>query len=163
MARHESDREDLMREATALRQRVEFQVPHEADLITAGFRDNGCFSIYVGPDPVFHFDKDSRLRRAFAAGQLYRTQGTTLARLTRVREPNRTDLLRHDLSAEELREFLQTSRCRLAELIDAIDNKRFTVVAQIPADGDVVANAVAAVRRFMQTDDCLAPRIAGKR
>jgi hypothetical protein len=74
MSRNESDREDLMAEATALRRRVQLQVPGEALSIIAGFRDEGRVSIYFGPDPVYHFDEQGRLRRAFVAGRLYRTQ-----------------------------------------------------------------------------------------
>ena len=116
MAQNESDREDLMAEATALRRRVELQVPSETEHTIAGFRDDGRFSLYFGPDPVYHFDGEGGLRRAYLDGKLYRTQGTTLARLTRNRTEQATLLRRNDLSELELQEFLHAMRCRLQNL-----------------------------------------------
>ena len=81
MARNESDREDLMREAVALVRRVECETGNENDSVISGFRKCGSLSLYFGPDPVYHFDDSARLRRAFGEGFLYRTQGTTLARI----------------------------------------------------------------------------------
>ena len=69
MARNEADREDLMREAVALTERVELFVPGFEELITIGFRSNGAMSIFVGQDPVYQFDPSGRLRRAFADRQ----------------------------------------------------------------------------------------------
>ncbi|MDA1017654.1 MAG: hypothetical protein O3A00_24745 [Planctomycetota bacterium] len=105
MAKSESDREDLMREATALVERIEFRISDEAQPIVAGFRRDGRFSIYFDADLVYHFDEQHRLRRAFVDGDLYRTQGTTLARLRRERTQSQTVLRSHDLSADELADF----------------------------------------------------------
>jgi hypothetical protein len=87
MARTEADREDLMAEAVALVRRVELALPGQDEPLVCGFRRDGSFSVYVGQDPVFHFDSRLRLRRAYRGGKLYRTQGDTLAELTRVRRP----------------------------------------------------------------------------
>src|SRR5262245_3342321 len=106
MSRHESDREDLMAEATALRERIALQLGGETEHVVLGFRDNGGWSLYFGSDPVFHFDAAGGLRRAFVDGELYRSQGTTLARLTRTRTDREVQLVRHDLSQGELEEFL---------------------------------------------------------
>src|SRR5438045_2175540 len=105
MARHEADREDLMAEAIALRERVELALPGEAEHTIAGFRDNGRFSLYFGTDPVFHLDADGALRRAFVGGDLYRSQAHTLARLTRQRTGGAVNLVRHDLDASQLEMF----------------------------------------------------------
>src|SRR5262249_43315964 len=105
IAQHEADRDDVMAQATALRQRGGLRVRGETELIVAGFRDDGRFSIYFGPDPVFHFDADGALRRAFVAGDLYRSQKQTLARLTRTRSDSMVRLIRHDLDAAELAAF----------------------------------------------------------
>src|SRR5262245_19900425 len=106
MSRHEADREDLMAEATALARRVKLSVPGEVERVVAGFRATGRLSIYFGGEPVYHFDAEGRLRRAFVNGLLYRTQGTTLARLRRERSAEVTELRRRDLSPTELRQFL---------------------------------------------------------
>ncbi|MEZ6044739.1 MAG: hypothetical protein R3C11_03990 [Planctomycetaceae bacterium] len=45
----------------------------------------GAAFLYLGPDPVYHFDAAGRLKRAYVEGLLYRTQESTLARLERLR------------------------------------------------------------------------------
>lgn len=116
MARHEADREDLIREATALKNRVEWQIPGESELVFTGVRPGGHLSVYIGPDPVYQFSPDGGLRRAYVDGFLYRTQGTTLAKLHRERSPQQTVLLRSDLTEDELSEFLNTMDQRLNRL-----------------------------------------------
>jgi hypothetical protein len=113
MARQESDREDLMREATALVRRVELDVPGEPEPVVCGFHADGRLSVYFGSDPVYHFDPEGRLRRAFVDGHLFRTQGTTLACLTRVRTHAVTELRRRDLNPEELAAFFREMRGRI--------------------------------------------------
>lgn len=139
MARHETDREDLLVEATALRERVELAVPGEAEPVVAGFRDNGWFSVYFGADPVYHFDKEGRLRRAFVGGNLYRSQARTLARLTRTRTDSATTLIRHDLDAAELDDFLSAMQYRLDRLIAALEQHAVQVVRQVPAEEDLLS------------------------
>ena len=97
MARQESDRDDLMGEATALVRRAEWKPLSGVEAVVTGFRRDGSMSLYFGADPVYHFDETGRLKRAFLAGRLYRTQGTTLAELTRRREKTETHLIRRDL------------------------------------------------------------------
>ena len=63
MARHETDREDLMREATALERRCELQVPGMSQTVIAGLRADSRLSIYFGAHSVYHFDDALRLRR----------------------------------------------------------------------------------------------------
>lgn len=106
MARTESDREDMIREATAMRNRIEWQLPDKPEPVFAGVRSDGSLAIYFGADPVFQFTASGGLRRAYSDGFLYRTQGTTLARLKRDRSAESTVLLRTDLTPSELAAFL---------------------------------------------------------
>ena len=160
MARHESDREDLMREATALVRRVELEVPGEPEPVVCGFRADGRLSIYFGGDPVYHFDADGRLRRAFAAGHLFRTQGTTLARLTRVRQPAHTELQRHDLHPDELALFLHSAHSRLKSLATAIRRSEFDVVRCVPdPDGRMLDDLRSKLAPIVESQVRLAPRI----
>ena len=64
MARHEQDRDDLLREVTALVQRVEIRLADNSDSIVIGSRRDGSGSMFVGSDPVFQFNKQNGLRRA---------------------------------------------------------------------------------------------------
>jgi hypothetical protein len=146
MARHESDREDLIAEATALKERVEFQVPDSLEPIVAGFHGDGRLSIYFGPDPVYHFDPEGRLRRAFVDGNLYRSRGDTLSRLTRERAVTTTSLLRHDLSPEELSTFLSAMGDRIQGLEQAFDRQAVVVIRQVPAESDVIGRVRQALR-----------------
>lgn len=98
MARAESDREDLFAEATAFVRRAELTVRGIGEPIVFGSKRDGAWSIYFGTDPVFHFDPGGRLKRAFAGGRLYRTQGDTLAELTREQTAGETILRRRDLT-----------------------------------------------------------------
>ena len=82
MARHAADREDLMRDATALVFRAEWTTPQWPDVI-GGLRDSGAASWYFHQDWVWHFDSSSRIRRAFCDGVLYKAEHGALVRLKR--------------------------------------------------------------------------------
>ncbi len=164
MARQESDREDLMAEATALRPRIELTRRRDPVRVVAGRRAGGGWSVYFGADPVFHFDDEGRLRRAYVEDNLYRTQGTTLAELTRMRTENETRLQRRDLSATERNDFLTRMRHDINGLNEDLQAGDLTVlrcVADVPSS--VVLDEL---RRFLQrvinVGTLLAPRISGK-
>src|SRR5262245_2457169 len=107
MARQESEREDLLREATALVERIELAPRSAAGSATAhviaGFRRDGGLSIFFGDDPVYQFNAAGELRRAYCEGKLVKAVGGRLANLSRLRTVGEVQLVRHDLSdAEEL-------------------------------------------------------------
>lgn len=163
MARIESDREDLMREATAYGRRAECRLPGDDEVVFAGLRATGACSVYFGADPVYHLDDESRLRRAFVDGDLYRTQGTTLARLRRHRTESATELRRVDLDEDSLTTFLAKMHERLGMLATAIETEAVDRLAAIPADDDPWPDVAAAIRRLLQLERPLAPLIAGRR
>lgn len=163
MARQESDREDLMKEAIALVRRAEFRIAGIADTCVAGFRSNNAFSIYFGPDPTFHFDQTGRLRRAFVEDRIYRTQGNTLARLIRVHTSQQTELQRFDLPAGELADFLDQTQRRLQTLHAALLRRDVTIIAQIPSENDFLPQLAATLQTILAGPLELAPAIKGKR
>lgn len=163
MARIESDREDLIAEATGLIRRAEWRVPFQSDLVVAGFKRNGGWSIYWGADPVYQFDADGRLRRAFAHGSLWRTQGTTLARLQRERTETESSLIRQDLAEGELTTFLAEVHQHLATLLNSLDCDTAQLLRQVPGDADVTAELKAALRSVINHEIALAPAIPGKK
>lgn len=142
MARHEADREDLIREATALRERVEMRISGESEPVVAGFRDDGRLSLYFGADPAFHFDAGGRLRRAYVDGDLYRSQGTTLSRLHRERSADETVLARRDLDREALQVFLDALRSRILALLSALESQQIEVLREVPDKANVVARLI---------------------
>ena len=163
MTHQESDREELIRDATALLRRIELQLPGEEQPVVAGFRRQGEASIYFAQDPVFHFDKQGRLRRAFDSGDLYRTQGTTLARLRRVRSTDTTQLVRTDLTHAEAEEFLERMDERISRLQAAIAAGQANVVQRVPVeDEQILADLAAMLARIMNLDERLGPPFAGK-
>jgi len=159
MAVHESDREDLMREATALRRRCEILVPGEEEPIIAGFRDDDRVSLFFGPDPAFHFDENGRLRRSYCDGRLFRTQGQTLARLTRNRSEGKSELLRHDLSAEELERFVTHMDERLSGLLIQLESGTYELKQQIPAAHSFIPQLIVALKTILAAEPRLASAI----
>jgi hypothetical protein len=162
MSRQEADREDLIAEATALVERGEFAGPGFSEPITVGRRRSGGWSIYFGGDPCYHLDAEGRLRRAFAGGKLYRTQGQTLAELVRVRTADATELRRRDLSREELARFLSDFRSRLERLRSAIRDESLTCRRCMPPDCPMGELLSAALDELLASPLRLAPSIAAR-
>lgn len=163
MARIESDREDLIAEATGLVRRAEWRVPDRPDFVVAGIKRSGAWSIYFGADLVYQFDVDGRLRRAFAHGFLWRTQGTTLARLQRERTEAESTLNRHDLTEAELTTFLAEVRQQLEALLNSFDCEIAQLMRQVPDDANVTTEIQAALRLVTSHPISLAPPILGKK
>jgi hypothetical protein len=163
MARVESDREDLMAEVIALVRRIELQVPGQDQPVIVGFRANGWLSIYFGPDPMYQFDQQGRLRRAFVGGLLYRTQGSTLAQLRRQRTDVETTLLRRDLTEVELVEFQSVMLRGISSLHGELVDRKVVLLRQVPAEDDPLIDDLAArLDRVLKSPEFLAPPIPGK-
>lgn len=167
MARHESDREDLFAEAAALVRRAELAGAGVYELIVAGFKRDGSFSVYFGGDPVYHFDAEFRLKRAFRAGKLYRTQGDTLAELVRERTATATLLRRRDLASAECETLLFEMQGLLRALSAQINEGQLRIVRHFPHDdaGFVteLASALETAAGNESASASLAPRFRGKR
>lgn len=159
MARHEEDREDLIREATALNPRVEWQVAGEPGIVFAGLKRNGALSIYFEQDPVYQFDPAGRLRRAFVGNYLYRSDGHSLARLHRERTDAETTLVRYDLTTEELAAFQQQMRDRLLTLQQRLQNGETTELRRVTeADlPDFARLLTTAIERASEIAPAIAP------
>jgi hypothetical protein len=141
MARQEQDREDLLRDATALVERVELRVAGYEVPVVVGFRRDGCASIYIGQDPAYHFNTAGELRRAFVDGRLYKAERGRLASLVRQRTDSEVQLLRSDLTDIEAANFCKAMRAHCAKLGQPIAIGEFTLVGQVPDDIDVAARA----------------------
>jgi KaiC/GvpD/RAD55 family RecA-like ATPase len=140
MARQESDREDLLREATALVERIELAPPgaSEADHIVAGFRREGALSIYFGADPAYHFNPAGELRRAFIDGLLYKAQDGRLVSLERVRTEEEVQLVSRQISVDQQRLVLDHMTQQLAQLDRQIEATELRVIGQVPEEADVL-------------------------
>jgi hypothetical protein len=149
MALEESPREDLLREATALVERVEL-VPGGADAsapsdavldsaIVAGFRANGALSIFFSDDEVYHFNAASELRRAYVDGHLFKASSGELVELTRVRTAEQVELRSRKLSATEQDAFVRRMKSRLAVLTANLAADKLEAHRQVPPEVDVLA------------------------
>lgn len=137
MARIEADREDLFEEFRAATHKWELRVAGIAAHTVLGVRKDGRISFYFGGDPCYHFSSNHELQRAFAEGWLYRSQGTTLARLHRERTPDATSLIRHDLSQAELNQFLETMRAHLSQLQTALGHDGVQLIRAEPENASL--------------------------
>ena len=140
MAREESSREELLREATALVERVEL-IPNVAisdGHIVAGFRRNGALSVFFGEDPVYQFNAAGELRRAYTNGKLLKADRGRLAALQRVRTQNQVQLVRHDLNETDMTDFQTQMANHLQGFAELINTNAFEVAGQVPPDADVV-------------------------
>lgn len=138
MARQEQDREDLLREATALVERIELAIAGESDSVVAGFRRDGCGSVYFGGDAAFHFNTQHQLRRAFEGGLLYKADRGRIVQLRRQRTDREVQLLRRELSPEETARFLDTMNARLKQLRQAAAGGEYEVLGQVPPDAAIL-------------------------
>ena len=138
---HEGQREDLIRTATALVERVELAIDGFPDLLVIGFRRDGAASLFVGEDPVYQFNARGELRRAFQAGKLVKAESGRLVELTRQRADNRVDMLRQELTDLQQDQFLSQLRQTLDKLHRALQQNQYRVTGQVPADQDVVRQA----------------------
>jgi hypothetical protein len=164
MARIEADREDLIREATALVDRLELDVDGFDDVVTAGFRRNGALSLFFGQDLVYQFDPEGRLRRAFIAGTLYRSQHSTLAQLTRCRTSDETILQRSDLTHIQLADFHDRMKKTLSDLSEQLTSGSVVVRRSVTSTQDTLQRLKDAVRQVLDpVADWLSPQIRLRR
>lgn len=165
MARRETDREDLLRDATALVERIEL-ARHNArpsEHVTAGFRAGGEASIFFGADPVYQFDASGQLRRAFCDALLFKAVRGRLVSLRRVRRQDEVQLLRHELTQAEQQAFLARMDERLRGLAAELDRGAYKVVGQVPGDSDVLGRVKAWLARDKETTVAARPHVASPR
>jgi len=144
MAREELDREDLLRGATALAERIEFApaATEDGEHVVIGFRADGAMSIYLGGDTAYHFNSLGQLRRAYGDRLLYKAQRGELVALERIRQENEVQLVRRPLSRAEQANFLATMHERLRDLADRYNHHALVPIGQVPAEADVLGRAL---------------------
>lgn len=163
MSRSEADREDLLAEAVGLPRRIECVLDESGEIIVAGIGRDDRLSVYFNSDPVFHFDAQNRLRRAFVDEKQYRSQGDTLAELARHRTDLRTVLQRRDLSPERTAAFLDDVAGRLRNLCEAMNGDGLTVLRRAPPeDSAIIGDIGERLRAIIETEIPLSPAIPGK-
>jgi hypothetical protein len=160
MARDEADREDLLREATALVERIELRVSCREQSVVIGFRPCGAASFFLGSDPVYQFNSAGQLRRAFVDGLLYKAEKGRLVSLRRDRTTSATRLLRRDLSDARQSEFLATAQHQLSHLAEALKGGNYEIVGQVPSAADVLMHTHEALARLTEIQVAQSPRVS---
>lgn len=144
MARQEHDREDLLREATALVARVEVRTASEPEPVVIGFRRDGCASVYFGAAPAYHFNTRGALRRAYVDDRLWKARAGGIVALTRERTANQVQLISRPLTEAEQRAALDGLRERLRRLErDLSSADGHSLIGQAPTEADVLSRARA--------------------
>ena len=138
MARDQQPREDLLRDATALVERVSFQAGYWTEPVVVGFRSNGAASIYFGEDPVYQFNCDDELRRSHWRGKRIKAQQRQLQLLRQQPGSSRLQLSNADLDADQTKEFLDELTKRLELLRTAIFQRNLRVIGQVPEQPDLL-------------------------
>jgi hypothetical protein len=139
MAREVHEREDMLRDAHALMPRAELQWGDGAEGSTAfvGFRGDSM-SLYFGEDPVFHFNAQGELRRAFVDDELIKADRGRLVGLARERSESAVTLVSRQLDAlAEGRVVAEVER-RLTELRASLAADDLRVRGQVPPNGDAL-------------------------
>jgi hypothetical protein len=148
MARFNANREDLIREATALVERVEIRVHGHDEPVVVGFRRDGGASFFLGADPVYQFNATVELRRAFIGGLLYKAERGRLVSLRRERSESETALIRHDLTPDEAEAFLAQTGQQLGDLLAALTSDAYQILRQIPQDAVLLPRIVACLQNL---------------
>jgi hypothetical protein len=163
MARSESDKEDLIADATSLVERAEYDCVLNATkankITTVGFRRDDSLSLYFEQDPFYQFDSNGLLRRSYEKGFLYRSQGDTLAKLDRHRSETKTTLQRSDLSETQLAEFRQRMRQHLTALLQFLHSGDYNRLRCISERGDIDQRTISALQTILTHE---VPFLAGR-
>jgi len=150
VAKQEQDREDLLREATALVERAEIAADSLPEPVTFGFRKDGCASFYFGADPAYHFNTAGELRRAYIDGRLLKAERGRLVSLERRRAEGEVQLMRHELAPAQAEELLQSMGRHLRRLQEVLDSGRYQLVGSVPEDADVCSRALAWLEQLQE-------------
>ncbi len=137
MAKEEADREDLLGEASGLSPRAELRFESFSEPILIGFR-GAAVSVYVGQNPVYHFNSAGELRRAYRDGLLYKAVESQLVSLNQLRTDEHVFLMKRELDRQRTRDFCDdVTRC-VDQLRTGLKQGKFELQGQVPAEEEVV-------------------------
>ncbi|QDS93483.1 hypothetical protein FF011L_22530 [Roseimaritima multifibrata] len=122
MARSPERREDLVRDATAMTARAEWQVPGHSEPCVIGFRPTGAASIYFGEQPVLHFTAEGKIKRLFFDDHQWIADSDGLKRRERANNTYRMEGRMVDLDPQWVQEKLTELSEQTNRLLSAILN-----------------------------------------
>jgi len=145
MAKEQTDREDIMREATALTRRVSLEISGFPEIVIVGFRRNLAMSVFIDQDPVYQFNSAGEFRRGYIDGKLIKAEHGKLSSLDRKRQDHQVVLMRHDFDDTEHEEFINQLHCHLDQLQQSLSDGSFRLKECVPAGDDVVTEIISAL------------------
>ena len=138
MAREEQDREDLLAEAVALVERIEIELPDGGGRVVAGFRRDGCGSLYFDADPAYHFNTRHELRRAFSQGRLLKAERGRLVTLRAGSHARRSAARAARAERRRNGRNLRRTHAAIAHAGSEAARRDYRLVGQVPAAADVI-------------------------
>lgn len=129
--------EDILREATALVNRAQIELPWCEEPVYIGFRRTGALSIFLGSDEVYQFDPESHWRRGYFHGRLLKAERGQLVELERVRTPT-AHLLRQNHLSDALQQLhLDRLESRMSELQRTLDGSDWRLVGSVTESDEI--------------------------
>jgi hypothetical protein len=143
MAKDAHDREDLLRDASAMDVRVELRIAGVDHSVYCGFRTCGVFSLYWNQDNVVQFNAHGELRRAFWRNRMLASYERQLHWLNRDLNSARMRLSREPLTDDELAALEEFVSQSMVQLRDSFSTNSYEVVGKFPEDLDVCKKVAA--------------------
>ena len=140
MAKQKQDKEDILREATALVNRVELKLDGKGesdDSVFVGFRRDGAVSFFYGSEPVYQFNNQHAFRRGYYQSTMLKAEQGKLVQLTRSREGEQLVLLRREYNEQQTVEFCEEMRQNLLNLLAAIRSEKYELIGFVVEDNTV--------------------------
>lgn len=128
MAIHERAREDLLRDGKGFCSRGEIAFGQRKLIV--GFRKRNQIAIYDGEDPVFQFNAEFALRRAFFNGVVLRADGGRLFQMKRASKGGRVVFDSSPVSEVDSQHLFQTLKDCLAKIQAMLDHGGWIVVGE---------------------------------
>ena len=140
MAKQNQDKEDILREATALVNRVELKLGGEGesdDSVFVGFRRDGAVSFFFGAEPVYQFNTQHAFRRGYYQNTMLKAEQGKLVQLTRSREGEKLVLLRREFNDQQTVEFCEEMRHNLLNLLSVVRDEKYELMGFVVEDNTV--------------------------
>ncbi|MFK8114143.1 MAG: hypothetical protein AB8B91_18220 [Rubripirellula sp.] len=132
MAIEEHDREDLLKDGRTMPTRGQCSFG-EVELMV-GFRPQGQASLYCGADPVFQFNQDHELRRAFFRGQRFSADNQRLVRLARQSSGGKVQFVPHAIGSAVEAELFQEFADWHQKLLEQNSRSSWRVIESTPGE-----------------------------
>ena len=138
MSKQQQNKEDILREATALVNRIEIKFSEKAvseESVFVGFRRDGAVSFFFGAEPVYQFNTRHEFRRGYCKGAMLKAAKGKISQLTRVREGDQLVLLSRDYSGKQTAEFLEEMKHALLLLYKGIKGGQWNILGAVVEAG----------------------------